>query len=147
MNSISAVTDVAIRVLELVPSVPGRFTDKKLIFLRDFPRGSCDSMAYATGTMLLEENLGDWWVVTQGDGTSWHVWLERRDDDGRSVFSIDTSAHQFEEIDRPFIGPGKTPASHRFSDPVDAIRFSDLPSHWARDGDVALLEHVQTNWW
>ena len=48
MISFDAVTDVAIRVLELVTSVPGRLTDEKLIFLRHFPRGSCDSIS-ATG--------------------------------------------------------------------------------------------------
>jgi len=147
MISFDAVTDVAVRVLELVPSTPGRLTDKKLIFLRYFPRGSCDSMAYATGAMLLEEDLGDWWVVTQGDGESLHVWLEWKDEDGRAVFSIDTSAHQFDEIDEPFIGYGPTPASFRFSEPEAAVRFSQLPSHWARDGDLALLKHVKNHWW
>jgi hypothetical protein len=141
-----AATGVARRVLELTPSIPDRLTDPKLIFLRDFPSGSCDSMAYATGAMLHDEGLGDWWVVTQDDGESRHVWLEWRADDGSPAFSIDTSAHQFVDIDDPFIGPGATPARQRFTEPVDAIRFSQLPYFWPRDCDLALLAHVKNHW-
>jgi hypothetical protein len=146
MIDFAAAAVVARRVLELTPTIPGRLTDPKLIFLRHFPAGSCDSMAYATGAMLQDEGIGDWWVVTQDNGESWHVWLEWRADDGTPVFSIDTSAHQFDEIDEPFIGPGKSPACRRFVKPVAALRFTQLPSHWPRDCDLALLAHVRDKW-
>ncbi|WP_267419511.1 MULTISPECIES: hypothetical protein [unclassified Curtobacterium] len=146
MIDFAAATDVARRVLEVAPSIPGRFTDPKLIFLRNFPSGSCDSMAYAIGAVLKDEGLGDWWVVTQTDGTSGHVWLEWRGEDGSPLFSIDTTAHQFAGIDEPYIGAGPTPARRRFSEPDAAVRFSQLPYYWARDCDLALLEHVRNYW-
>lgn len=146
MIDFDAATVVARRVLELTPSIPGRLTDPKLIFLRNFPNASCDSMAFATGAMLVDEGLGDWWVVTQGDGESWHVWLEWRAENGKPVFSIDTSAHQFPEVAEPYIGPGDSPSRRRFAEPVRVLRFSQLPHDWPRDCDLALLEHVRSNW-
>ena len=148
MNDFANAAEVARRVLELTPSIPGRTTEKALIFLRNFPHGSCDLMAYATGGMLLDEGLGDWWVVTQREAASptMHVWLEWRGDGKNPDFSIDTSAHQFFEIDEPFIGLGPTPARALFPDPVSAVRFSQLPGWWARDGDIALLEYVRSQW-
>ena len=138
-----AVADIAWQVFELAPSVPGRRSDPKLVFLRDFPHGSCDSLAYATAAILYENGLGDWWVVTQSDGESSHVWLEWRAEDGSPLFSIDTTAHQFLEVQDPFVGPGPTPTANRFSEPRTATRFSQLPHHWARDAELALLAHVK----
>ncbi|MBP2422200.1 hypothetical protein [Microbacterium imperiale] len=144
MIDFSAVADIAWQVYRLAPSVPDRLTDPRLIFLRDFPSGSCDSMAYATAAMLLQHGLGDWWIVTQGDGTSCHVWLEWRDDDGSTLYAIDATAHQFPENTEPFIGHGPTPTAERFNEPVEATRFSELPHHWPRDAELALLDHVRT---
>lgn len=148
MTDFARAAEVARRVLELTPSIPGRKTDKDLIFLRHFPRGSCDLMAYATGGMLKDEGLGDWWVVIQSRASSpdRHVWLEWRNDDASPAFSIDTSAHQIAEIEEPFVGPGATPARRLFPEPVSAVRFSQLPHHWPRSGDLALLEYIRSQW-
>jgi hypothetical protein len=140
-----AAADVAWRVYELAPSVPGRLTDKRLIFLRDFPSGSCDSMAYATGVTLLEQELGDWWIVTNSEPGCRHVWLEWRDTDGEVLFSIDATAHQFAEIDKPFVGHGRTPSAERFTEEESAVRVSELSPNWPRDSDEALLAHVRAH--
>lgn len=140
-----AAAEIAWRIYELAPSVPGRRTDPRLIFLRDFPSGSCDSMAYATGMTLLEQGLGDWWIVTGGEPGCWHVWLEWREDDGDVLFSIDATAHQFAEVDAPFIGHGPTPSADRFTEEVSAVRVSDLSPTWPRECDEALLAHVRAH--
>lgn len=140
-----AAAEIAWRIYELAPSVPGRRTDPRLIFLRDFPSGSCDSMAYATGVTLLERGLGDWWIVTGGEPGCWHVWLEWREDGGEVLFSIDATAHQFIEVDKPFVGHGRTPSAERFAEEVAAVRVSELPDKWPRDSDEALLAHVRTH--
>jgi len=105
--------------------------------------GSCDSVAYATARVLYERNLGDWWVVTQGDGESWHVWLELRSEGGDPVFSLDATSHQFIEVPEPYIGPGPTPTAIRFCEPVNAVLFSQLSVDWPRDCDLALYEYVR----
>ncbi|WHE37796.1 hypothetical protein [Microbacterium sp. BDGP8] len=143
MTDFEAAADVAWQVYRLVRSVPGRLSDPRLIFLRDFPIGSCDALAYATAAMLLGRGLGDWWVIVQGDGTRWHVWLEWRASDGSTLFSVDATAHQFSETPEPFVGLGQTPTARRFKEPVSATRFSQLAKSWPRDAELALLHHVR----
>ena len=144
MVNLETAAGIAWRVFELAPSIPGRLTDPRLVFLRGFPSGSCDSMAYATAGMLFERGLGDWWVVTQvNDEGDRHVWLEWRSETHQPLFSIDATAHQFVGIEEPFIGHGPTPSSRWFSEPESAVRFTDLADYWPRAGDVALLEYVQ----
>lgn len=145
MTDFDAAAQIAWKVYDLAPGVPGRRTDPRLVFLRDFPVGSCDSTAYATASLLLAAGLGDWWVITQSDGSSWHVWLEWRDDKDRTLFSIDVTAHQFDETREPFVGFGPTPTAQRFDEPVTAVRFSKMADSWPRDAEIALLDHVRTH--
>jgi len=65
------------------------------------------------------------------------------EDDGEVLFSIDATAHQFAEVDAPFIGHGRTPSANRFTEEVSAVRVSDLSPTWPRDCDEALLAYVR----
>lgn len=145
MLDLDAAARIAWQVHDLAPSVPGRTTEERLVLLRDFPAGSCDVLAYATAAVLSDAGLGDWWVIKQDDGTNWHVWLEWRTDGGATLFSIDTTAHQFPEMREPFVGYGPTPTAQRFNESISATRFSRTSPNWPGDAGIALLEHVRAH--
>lgn len=98
------------------------------IWLRDFPRGSCNVTSWLLGTILLElgyETYGQWVLVSRLTDREQdliydvsHVWLELRDRD-RAIYSVDPTAHQFPEwAPEPFVVEGESPLAQYFASKV-----------------------------
>lgn len=105
----SVALEVRAGMLEM-PDEP--FRGAKIII----PQVWCEWGSIALAEVLTGRGLGDWTFVSAKlpDSLSGHAWLELRDYEDGSLFSIDITLDQFSEWDEPFIGPGRTPALTKF---------------------------------
>lgn len=100
-----------------------QFPDKEAnIWLRDFPKGSCEVTSWVIGRVLLKLGFGDWTLVYGSVDTekfpnlTWggHEWLEFTRDDG-VFYSLDATAHQFSWAGPPFLMRGVSPLKEIYS--------------------------------
>lgn len=95
-----------------------------------FPRGwwpssCCEQAAIAIAGTLEDRQLGEWWLVSghRPGKLEGHSWLECRNENGDTLYSIDVTLHQFPDIsEEPFIGPGCSPAAAVFTERVEVCR-------------------------
>jgi hypothetical protein len=106
------------------------------IWLKDFPRNSCDIASFVIGHVLLDRDLGDWIYVNGAAspdviprswlGPAGHTWLELRRGPA-TLFFIDVTVRQFKLFESaPLSGIGHNPAADTFvnarkEDPVSRI--------------------------
>ncbi|MGO4583987.1 hypothetical protein AB4Z38_08875 [Arthrobacter sp. 2RAF6] len=106
------------------------------LWLKDFPRNSCDLASFVIGHVLLDRDLGDWTYVNGAAspeviprswlGPAGHTWLELRSGPA-TLFFIDVTVRQFKLFEfAPLSGVGHNSAAGTFvnerkEDPVSRI--------------------------
>lgn len=112
-----------------------------------WPNGCCENAATAIAGVLADRGLGDWVLVSgkRPGKMNGHMWLELRDDDGGTLYSIDVTLHQVREFDEPFIGEGVSPGATVFTEHREVYALLDWP--WLGDENApfrANLRQVRT---
>lgn len=81
-----------------------------------FPAGWCERASVAFLIILESRGISGWILVDARleDDPAGHVWLERRNDSGDTLMSVDITLDQFREWDAPYIGPGESPARSKY---------------------------------
>ena len=132
------------RVVEVMrshPDVPNSFGEPgPVIWLRNYPSGSCDITSLTLASVLSDLGLGDWELVSAFDESGQgHTWL-RLIIDGSVSMSIDATLHQFSDWDAPWVGIGDSPAASRFINENHVYLFSEVPNWWPRGHEAEVAE-------
>tara|TARA_R110002051_G_scaffold60578_15_gene111101 strand:+ start:3659 stop:4054 length:396 start_codon:yes stop_codon:yes gene_type:complete len=82
-----------------------------------FPQIWCEWGSIALAEVLATRGFGQWTFVSAKlpESLSGHAWLELRCKDGDSVYSVDVTLDQFPEWNEFYVGPGRSPASTKFT--------------------------------
>jgi hypothetical protein len=140
MPDLEQLEELVPKIVEIMrshPDVPNTFGEPgPVIWLKNFPSGSCDISSLTIASALYELGLGDWELVSafdeRGQG---HTWLRLRVA-GQIMMSIDATIHQFNEWDEPWVGYGDSPAAARFIHPRHEYRLTTVPSWWPRGHEL-----------
>lgn len=108
-----------------------------------WPSGCCENAATAIAGVLADRGLGDWLLVSgkRPGQMNGHMWLELRDEEGVTLYSIDVTLHQMREFDEPFVGEGVSPAATVFTEHREVYSLLDWP--WLGGEDAPFLANLR----
>lgn len=108
-----------------------------------WPSGCCENAATAIAGVLADRALGDWLLVSgkRPGEMNGHMWLELRDHNGATLYSIDVTLHQMCEFDEPFMGEGVSPGAAVFTEHREAYSLLDWP--WLGDENAPFRANLR----